>query len=60
MISPGSSIIATAISFKSLNMFGSIFGMTAGVVILIQQDSEDRNYNIHLVVAVLVSFSYLI
>ena len=41
-------------------MFGSIFGMTAGVVISIQPDSENGNYNIHLVVAVLVGFSSLI
>ena len=51
----GSSIVVAAISFKSLNMVGSIFGMAAGVVISVSQPGPGTKvYTIHLTVAVLV------
>ena len=52
---PGSSIVANAISFKSLNMIGSIFGMTAGVVLAVSQPGPGiKVYTIHLTAALLV------
>ena len=54
----GSSIIAKAISFRSLNMLGSIVMMAGGIWVItrIQQSTGGRNfYNMYLFVAVSVS-----
>ena len=54
----GSSIIAKAISFRSLNMLGSIFMMAAGIWVItrIQHSTGGKNfYNMYLFVAVSVS-----
>ena len=58
----GSSIIAKAVSFKSLNMFGSILGMSSGVAQVVMMSRRDSisdtgTYIVHLIVAVAVGLT---